>query len=143
MFMGEYFHSIDTKGRIVVPSRFRESFSVSLVATKGFDGCLNLYTVDQFQKIAEKLSSLPSTKRDARNYIRIFLSKALECEIDGQNRINLNKSLIKEASLEKQCVFVGAADHIELWSLDKWNSWEETNNSSFEDVAEGLTDFMI
>ncbi|MFV0255767.1 MAG: division/cell wall cluster transcriptional repressor MraZ [Erysipelotrichaceae bacterium] len=143
MFMGEYFHTIDAKGRIVIPARFRDAFSTNLVTTKGFDGCLNIYTKDQFQKIAEKLSSLPNTKREARNYIRLFLSKAMECEIDGQNRINLSKSLILEAQLAKQCVFIGAADHIELWSTEKWENWEANNNASFEDVAESLTDFMV
>ena len=142
-FMGEFNHTIDTKGRIVIPSRFRESFSDRLVVTKGFEGSLNIYPLNRFARIAENLAKLPTTKRDAREYVRLFLSKAIECEIDSQNRINLSAGLIKDAELEKYCVFVGAIDHVELWAAERWEKWFSEHSSSFEEVAESITDLML
>ncbi len=144
MFMGEFYHSIDAKGRIVIPSRFRDFFPTDkLVVTKGFEGCLNIYTIEQFSKIAEKLQALPSTKKDARDYMRIFLSKASECEIDGQNRINISSGLIRLANLTKQCVYIGVNDHVELWSTDNWEAYNDSIGDSFESIAESITDLMV
>ena len=142
-FIGEVSHTIDSKGRIVIPARFRDGFTDNLVVTKGLDGCLNIYTVEQFDKIAENLDNLPPTKRDAREYVRLFVAKALPCEIDVQNRINLSSTLIQEANLVKQCVFVGAINHIELWALDAWEKWYQDHNDSYEDVAESVTDLLL
>ena len=133
---------MDAKGRIVIPARFRDAFTEQLVVTKGFEGCLNIYTMDQFEKIATNLERLPSTKKDARQYVRLFISKAVECEIDSQNRINLPLNLMKEAGIEKRCVFIGAVDHIELWSLETWEAWYRQNSDNFAEVAESITDLL-
>lgn len=139
MFMGEYNHTIDEKGRIVIPARFRDSFGSHLVVTKGFEGSLNIYQTERFDKIAEGLSALSDNKKDNREYKRLFISKAIECEIDSQNRINLSATLIKAGNLTKQCVFVGSIDHLELWSLEAWKAWYDAHDDRFEEVAENLT----
>lgn len=142
--MGEFFHAIDTKGRIVIPAKFRDSFPQDLlVVTKGFEGCLNVYTQERFQLIASNLELLPSTKKMARDYIRSFLSKAIECDIDSQNRINISSSLVQIAQLTKQCVFIGANDHIELWAKEKWLDYSNSIDATFEDIAETITEFLL
>jgi len=142
-FIGEVSHTIDSKGRIVIPARFRDGFTDHLVVTKGFEGCLNIYTMQQYDKITDNLDKLPSTKKDAREYVRLFASKSLACEIDVQNRIKLSSTLIKEAKIEKQCVFIGAINHIELWSQESWDKWYQDHNDSYEDVAESVTELML
>jgi len=141
-FSGEYAHSIDSKGRIVVPARFRDAFTTEMIVTKGFEGCLSIYTQSMWDQIVERLMQLPQTKKEARDYVRLFMSKAAECEIDAQNRINLPASLMKEGQLVKQCVFVGVLDHIELWSQDRWDEYCANGSESFEKIAESVTDFM-
>ena len=141
-FMGEFYYSVDSKGRIVIPARYRDAFTSQLVVTKGFEGCLNIYTAEQFEKMAENLDQLPSTKKDAREYVRLFISKAVECEIDNQNRINLPASLIKEAAIAKKCVFVGAINHLELWAADRWDDYYQEKSDNFENVAESITDLL-
>jgi MraZ protein len=141
-FSGEYIHSIDAKGRIVVPSRFRDAFVSKMIVTKGFEGCLSIYTEAMWDAIVERLMQLPQTKKEARDYVRLFMSKAMECEIDNQNRINLPPGLIKEGQLNKQCVFVGVLDHIELWDQSHWDDYCANNGESFESIAESVTDFL-
>lgn len=114
MFMGQYEHSIDTKGRIIVPARFRENLGESFVVTRGLDGCLFLYPDAEWQKFVEKLQSLPSNQ-NTRRMQRQFLSKAMEVAIDKQGRILIPSLLREIASLEKEVVFVGMMNRIEVW----------------------------
>ena len=102
MFMGEYAHNIDKKGRIIIPAKFREELGDTLIITRGLDGCLSIYTKEQWQLIYEQLMKLPSTKKDARMFVRMMTSKAAECEIDAQGRILIPSSLIKLADLTKE-----------------------------------------
>ena len=141
-FSGEKSHNIDNKGRIVIPACFREEFPDSLVVTKGFEGCLNIYTPQHFDKIAENLEKLPPTKKAARTYVRLFNSRVEECEIDSQNRINLSATMIREAGIIKQCVFIGAINYIELWAAEKWEEWLNDNDGLYEETAEKLTDML-
>lgn len=110
--------------------------------TRGLDGCLTVYTMEQWTLLLEQLKKLPSTKKETRLYVRSITSKATECECDGQGRIQLPSYLISEAAIEKECVIVGVADHVEIWSQTRWEGYQE-ESESFEDVAEQLTDFLL
>lgn len=140
--MGEYSHNIDRKGRLIMPAKFREDLGSSVVVNRGLDGCLYVYTLDQWKEVYAKLSTLPTTKKDARKYQRLMLSKASECELDGQGRILIPSTLVKLAHLEKECVIVGMANHLEIWAKDKWEALEAEEEDSFEEIAENLSDFM-
>ena len=142
MFMGEYAHNIDKKGRIIIPAKFREELGDHVI-TRGLDGCLAVYTKEQWETIYEQLMKLPSTKKDARMFVRMMTSKAAECEIDAQGRVLIPSPLVKLAELVKECMVIGAANHVEIWSRERWEPVDEEANDAFEDIAESLTEFMI
>lgn len=142
MFMGEYRHSLDAKNRMIIPAKFRDELGNTFVVTKGLDGCLTVYTSSQWTKIIEQLEKLPTTKKEARQYVRYLTSKASECELDGQGRIQLPQVLVSAADIKKKCVVVGAADHVEIWSEERWNAYEEEAAESFESIAETLTEYL-
>ena len=142
VFMGEYRHSLDSKGRIIIPSKFRDELKENFVVTRGLDGCLTIYTQAQWLEVFEQLKKLPNTKRETRMYIHMLTSKATECNPDNQGRILIPAALLKEAAIEKECVIVGVADHVEIWAKDRWESYYEEASESFEDIAEALTDFL-
>ena len=142
MFMGEYAHNIDKKGRIIIPAKFREELGDHVIITRGLDGCLAVYTKEQWETIYEQLK-LPSTKKDARMFVRMMTSKAAECEIDAQGRVLIPSPLVKLAELVKECMVIGAANHVEIWSRERWEPVDEEANDAFEDIAESLTEFMI
>lgn len=143
MFMGEFHHSLDAKGRIILPSRFRDELQDSVIVTRGLDGCLNVYTQEAWQAIYEKLLTLPTTNRDARIYVRMMTAKASECSFDSQGRILLPQNLIKDAEIEKEAVIVGAGNHVEIWSASKWNDFELEGSENLEEIAERLSGFGI
>ena len=142
MFMGEYRHSLDAKNRLIIPARFRDELGDTFVVTRGFDGCLTVYTEDQWKKIVSQLEQLPVTKSEVRKYIRSLLSKAQECEFDSQGRIQLPQSLVGVADITKKCVIIGAADHLEIWYEERWDAYDETSDETFETDAETLTEFL-
>lgn len=143
MFMGEYRHSLDSKNRLIIPSRFREELGGTFVVTRYLEGCLTIYTNEQWKKITEKLSAIPMTNKAGRQFSRIFLSKAVECEPDGQGRIQLPATLIQSAEIIKKCVVIGTGDHIEIWAEERWDEYNRMSEESFEDAAETLTEFLI
>ncbi|RCW70809.1 MraZ protein [Saliterribacillus persicus] len=138
MFMGEYQHNIDTKGRIIVPAKFREDLGDTFVITRGLDQCLFAYPMDEWHVLEEKLKKLPMTKKDARAFTRFFFSGAVECEVDKQGRINIPSSLRTYATMEKECVVIGVSNRIEIWSKDKWNDYVEVSEESFAEIAENM-----
>lgn len=140
--MGEFAHNIDRKGRLIMPARFREELGEKVVVNRGLDGCLYVYTMDQWQNVYEKLKTLPSTNKDARMYQRMMLSKAAECELDSQGRILIPAGLVKLAGLEKECMIIGVASHIEIWARERWDQVEEVEAASFEEAAERLSGLM-
>ena len=140
MLIGEYHHNIDEKGRLIIPSKFREDIGNSFVVTRGLDGCLFVYSLVEWEKIVAKLKKLPFTKKDARIFTRFFLASATVCEFDKQGRINLVNSLIKYADLKKECVIIGVNDRLEIWSLDKYNNLMEENLEQLDDISEHLFD---
>lgn len=142
MFMGEYQHNLDAKGRIIIPAKFREELGDTMVVTRWLDGCLAIYTMEQWNELYEKLKTLPSTKREARRFTHMIMAKASECNLDAQGRIRLPNPLIKEAELTKECVVIGVSDHVEIWDKEKWDDYYSIASESFEDIAEELTEFF-
>ena len=138
MFMGEYHHTIDDKGRLIIPSKFRTELGESFVITRGLENCLFVYSLVEWNKIVDKLKKLPFTKKDARNFTRFFLSGATITELDKQGRANIQTSLIDYASLEKDCVVIGVNDRLEIWSKDKWEEFFNANSDTLSDIAENL-----
>ena len=143
MLIGEYHHNIDEKGRLIIPSKFREEIGEEFVVTRGLDGCLFVYSLSEWEKIVSKLKKLPFTKKDARTFMRFFLSGATICEFDKQGRINLVNSLIEYADLKKECLVIGVNDRLEIWALDKFNNLMEENLDKLDEVAEHLFDGEI
>jgi len=141
--MGEFQHNIDSKGRIIVPAKFREHLDDSFVMTRGLDQCLFAYPMNEWKVLEEKLKKLPLTKRDARAFTRFFFSGAVECEIDKQGRINIPQPLRTYASLEKECVIIGVSSRIEFWSRPVWDDYFMASKESFAEIAENLLDFDI
>lgn len=141
MLMGEYQHSIDTKGRLIVPAKFREELGEYFIVTRGLDGCLFGYPISEWQQVQEKLKQLPLAKKESRQFTRFFYSAATECAIDKQGRINLPKTLIEYAALEKNCYLIGVSQRIEIWSEERWQSFSDEAEESFEEIAEQMIDF--
>ena len=143
MFMGEFQHSIDAKGRLIVPAKFREKLGDTFVVTRGLDGCLFGYPLDEWNKLEEKLNEMPLAKKDARLFVRFFYSAATECEIDKQGRINIPQTLRAHAQLEKSCVIIGVSNRIEIWDEARWQSFTKEAELSFDDIAESMIDFGL
>ena len=138
MLIGEYSHNIDAKGRVIVPAKFRTELGERFILTKGFDGCLYGYSLEEWKNIEEKIKTLPLiTGKDARNFTRFFFSSAIECEIDSQGRILISQGLRAHAELEKEIVIICVSSRIEIWSKDKWENYNEGLDS--DDIAEKMT----
>jgi MraZ protein len=138
MFMGEYNHTIDSKGRLIIPSKFREELGENFVLTRGMDGCLAIYSSESWNAFEQKLATLPLTSKDARKFTRFFVSGASVCELDRQGRILVPATLREYAGLEKDVILAGNLDRIEIWSKDRWE-----DNNDYEDmdaIAKGLQD---
>ena len=137
MFIGEYHHSIDEKGRLTIPSKLREDLGEQFILTRGLDGCLFIYSNDEWTNIINKYKELPNVK-EARNFMRFFLSGATNQELDKQGRINIPSPLINYANLNKDCIIIGVNDRLEIWSKENWESFVNENEQSFSDMADHL-----
>lgn len=140
MFMGEYHHTLDEKNRLTIPSKLRDNLSGSFVITKGLENCLFIYKNEDWEKITNKLTTLPFTKKDARNFMRFFTSGATNLEFDKQGRIGLTSNLLDYAHIEKECVIIGVYDRIEIWSKENWEQFLKENENSLSEIAENLFD---
>ncbi|GAE29142.1 division/cell wall cluster transcriptional repressor MraZ [Alkalihalobacillus hemicellulosilyticus] len=141
MFMGEYHHNVDDKGRMIVPAKFRDALGSTFVVTRGLDRCLFVYPQAEWLKLEEKLKSLPFTKKDARAFTRFFFSGATECELDKQGRVNIASPLREFAQLEKECVVIGVSNRVEVWSKAIWEEYFAESEESFSEIAENIVDF--
>ena len=141
MFMGEYNHTIDAKGRMIVPSKFREQLGNEFVVTKGLDGCLFVYPNEEWHNIEEKFRTVPLTTKDARKFSRFFFAGAATCELDKQGRILIPPVLREFADLQKDVVSVGVLNRIEIWSKEKWS--ENCDYDDMDSIAEGMQDMGI
>lgn len=143
MFMSEYQHNIDAKGRLFIPARFREGLGDSFIITKGLDGCLFVYTRDEWDALEQKLKSLPFTRGDARAFVRFFFSGAAICEVDKQGRVLIPGNLREYARLEKDAVIIGVSTRVEIWSKEQWEQYSARAAASYEEIAEKLIDNNI
>ena len=141
MFMGEYNHIIDAKGRLIIPARFRELLGEEFILTKGLDGCLSIYPMDAWKAFETKLRALPLTNKNARTFTRFFVAGATNCELDRQGRILVPQTLREFAGLEKEVVLTGNLDRIEIWSKEKWS--ENCNYDDMDSIAESMQDMGI
>ena len=138
MFMGEFHHTIDDKGRLIIPSKFRYILGEEFVITRGIEKCLFVYPKEKFEEITQKLESIPFTKKDARTFTRFFLSGATTAEFDKQGRVNITSPLVSYAEIEKDCVIIGTGDRIEIWSKEKYFEFMNSVSEDMSDIAENL-----
>jgi len=141
MFMGEYSHSIDAKGRFILPAKFREQLGEKFVVTKGLDGCLFVYPMSEWETIEAKFREVPLTTKDARKFSRFFFAGAAECEVDKQGRVLVPSVLREFAMLEKDVVSVGVLNRIEIWSKDKWT--EDNTYDDMDEIAEHMAELGL
>lgn len=143
MFIGEYQHSLDNKGRIIIPSKLREKLGESFIITKGLDNCLFVFPMDEWSVFEEKLKSLPLTRKDARAFVRFFFSGATECELDKQGRVLISSTLREHSKLEKDAVIIGVSNRIEIWSKEEWDTYNNDDDLSYENIAEKMAELGI
>ncbi|MBD8922983.1 transcriptional regulator MraZ [bacterium] len=138
MLLGEFHHNIDEKGRLVIPTKFREELQNNFIITKGLEKCLCIYTQDSFNNLVRQIDALSFTKKDVRTFTRFFYSSANECEMDKNGRINIVNNLKSYAQLEKECIIVGVNDHAEIWNENLYNDFMNENSEIICDITENL-----
>lgn len=141
MLIGEYEHSLDVKGRVIMPAKLREDMGEKFILTKGLDGCLFGFSQNEWANFEEKLKTLPLTNKNARDFVRFFLSGATECEMDKQGRFLVASNLREYASMDKEVVVIGVGNRIELWNKEKWTKHNSNENISADEIAEKM-DFL-
>ena len=143
MFIGEYQHSIDAKGRIIVPSKLRCDLGERFVLTKGLDNCLFIYTLEEWKNFEEKLKALPLTNINARKFVRFFFAGAVECEADKQGRILIPNNLREYAELLKETVFIGVSNRVEVWNKENWEKYNDSEEFDANEIAEHMVELGI
>lgn len=143
MFMGEYQHALDPKGRLIIPAKFRLQLGERFVITRGMDQCLAGYPLIEWQAIQKRLAALPSTNPRARKFVRYFYAAAVECDFDKQGRVNLPENLQQYAHLEHQCAIVGVAAHFELWDAARWQLYQSDAATDFDALAASFEDLNL
>ncbi|MFA6755189.1 MAG: division/cell wall cluster transcriptional repressor MraZ [Bacilli bacterium] len=138
MFLGSYDYSIDDKGRLVIPSKFRNEIGEKLYLLKGFDGCLSIYKEVDFQRYISKLQNLPFEKSKTRLHLRILLNTIVELNVDNSGRIQIPTKTLQQYSIGKSVKIIGLIDHFEVWDVDSWMKYREDNEKNFEKDAEDL-----
>lgn len=141
MLMGEYSHSLDTKGRLIMPAKLRQDIGDKFILTKGLDGCLFVFSQTEWNNFEEKLKGLPLSDKNARNFVRFFLSGATECEIDKQGRFLIPTNLRISANLEKDAIIIGVGTRIEIWNKETWEKCDE--EISADEIAENMANLGI
>jgi MraZ protein len=142
MFIGEYNHTLDDKGRIAVPAKFRAHLASGAVVTRGLDNCLVLYTKEEWQKVAEKLAQLPMSKPDARAFARLMLAGAMDVELDKQGRVVLPQYLRTFANLNSSVIIAGLFNRIEIWNEASWDNYKAETEKDSSAIAEQLGDLV-
>jgi MraZ protein len=143
MFIGEYQHSLDDKGRVSVPAKFRARFSDGIVLTRGLDGCLWLYPKSEWDKLAERISELPITQKNARSFSRFILSGAMELSLDKIGRINIPKYLSDYAKIKSKVAMTGMHNRVEIWSEEAWEAFSQEMEEKSDEVAENLSELGV
>ncbi len=143
MFIGEYHHAVDDKGRLAVPVKFREEIGRTVVVTRGLDNCLFVYTQTEWTQLAERLSKLPVAKANTRAFARLMLAGAMELEVDKQGRVILPDYLRKYAGLKKKVVIAGLLNRLELWDQFAWQKYQAGTERNAGDIAEALGELGV
>lgn len=143
MLIGEYEHSIDAKGRLIMPAKIREDLGEKFIITKGLDGCLFGFSQTEWNNFEEKLKTLPLTNKNARDFVRFFLSGAVEAEVDKQGRFLIPVNLRDYATLEKEAVITGVGTRIEIWNKEKWKKYNSDENLSADQIAENMANLGV
>lgn len=138
MFLGQYEHTIDEKGRLIIPAKYRESLGDNFIITFGLDVCLFVYPIEEWKVLAEKLKLLPLGQRDARAFKRILFSRATSCTLDNQGRAIIMKYLRDYARIKREVMVIGVLDRIEVWSKEIWQGYFKEIEDSYEDIAERI-----
>ena len=139
MLIGEYEHSLDAKGRLIMPAKLRTDMGEKFIITKGLDGCLFVFAQNEWANFESKLKELPLTNKNARDFVRFFLSGATECEIDKQGRFLLVNTLREYAEIIKEVIIIGVGTRLEIWNKDKWKKYNSNENISADTIAENMT----
>lgn len=141
MFLGEYQHSLDEKGRLIIPARLREALGPRFVMTKGLDQCLFAYPLEEWRMLGEKLKTLPFVKAEARAFMRFFFAGAAECEFDRQGRVLIPPALREYAGLEREVTILGVSTRVEIWSSRRWQEYSRKAQADYDAIAERLEAF--
>jgi MraZ protein len=143
MFIGEYAHKLDKKGRLLIPKKFREDLQDGAVVTRGLDNCLFLYTQEEWGELAEKLADLPFSQANSRAFTRLMLAGAMDVEVDSKGRIIIPEYLRDFAEFDKEVVVAGLYDRLELWDKSLWQEYKEKTEDNSGEIAERMADLGI
>lgn len=143
MFFGEYNHNIDDKGRMSIPSRFREGLGEKFYVTKGLDQCLFVFPYDEWKTFETKLNTIPLTNNAGRKFVRFFYAGAMDCSLDKQGRINITQSLRNHALIEKEVCVIGVGNRLEIWDKVAWENFNDPDNLNYDDIAEQMAELGI
>jgi MraZ protein len=143
MFMGEYQHSLDDKGRLIVPAKFREGLGEKFIVTRGLDNCLFVYPQAEWRILEEKIKELPTSHADTRAFVRMFFSGAVEVELDKQGRIVIPQHLRDHARVERDVFVIGVSTKVEIWSRESWEKYSAEARQSYENIAETIVSIGI
>ena len=143
MFIGEYSHNIDEKGRMAVPIKFRADLNKGAVVTRGLDNCLFLYSTDEWQKLADKLAKLPISQSNTRAFSRLMLAGAMDVSLDKQGRVILPEYLRKYAGVDKKVIIAGLYSRLEIWDEENWIKYKEGTEKTSGDIAEALGEMGV
>mgnify|MGYP001073364302 FL=1 len=143
MFIGEYRHSLDDKNRIIVPSKFRSELDGKFIATRGLDGCLACFPVEEFSKYISTITSMPVEMKEVRQYLRTISANAVECDLDSQGRVVLPQKLREMANIKRDIVITGALNRFEVWAQEDYGRYEEETSPLYEKLAEDLADMGL
>ncbi|HOZ02807.1 MAG TPA: division/cell wall cluster transcriptional repressor MraZ [Bacilli bacterium] len=138
MFFGSFAHTLDEKGRLVIPRKMREETGVKVFIMKGFDGALSIYKASEFEKLVHEFNTLPFNKKTARDYLRVQLASVSELEIDKSGRVQIPSLLLDKFQIGKEVVVIGMGDHIEVWNRKAYEEYEKKAITGFENTAESL-----
>ncbi len=139
MLIGEYEHSLDVKGRLIMPAKLRADIGEKFIITKGLDGCLFVFSQDEWSNFEAKLKELPLTNKNARDFVRFFLSGATEGELDKQGRFLIVNNLRSYANITKEVIIIGVGTRLEIWNKEKWEEYNTSKNLSADEIAENMT----
>ncbi len=143
MFIGEFTHNLDEKGRLAIPVKFRRDLTKGAVVTRGLDNCLFLYTKGEWEKLAEKLATLPISQANSRAFARLMLAGAMDVDVDKQGRIVLPEYLRQFAGLNKNVIVAGLYNRVEIWDEAKWQSYKQQTETNSNEIAEKMAELGV